>query len=115
MDNTKKTSASLLSNDGKQALIVRCTNVDLDIYVATGNVVDSDSGVRVKLDQGSPRQEHWDRSDDYTALFSRNPKELLTELLNSNTMMFEWSPYEETPKVAVFETKGLPIKSCPVQ
>ena len=48
-----------------------------------------DHTIRLKLDDGKTVTQQWGRSDDFEALFSRQPIPLAKQLIGSKSLMFE--------------------------
>jgi hypothetical protein len=77
--------------------------VDVDGFISSDG-----SSVRLKYDDGKPSREHWAGSDNHNAIFPYGrDKQLLFNLLKHHTLYFEFSNYEEAPKVVTFEVAGL--------
>src|SRR5437867_21932 len=69
----------------RPVLLVRCQDRELDVFVATGSVLDSDDNVMtpVRLQWGSeaPAEHRWSRSTDSTSAFAPDPRALLRQLV----------------------------------
>lgn len=91
-------------------LAVRCRERDLAVIVSTSAVLDADDDmtpVRLRWGTEPPEEERWSRSTDYTAAFAPDPELFLGELLNFPDLKFEYHPYDATPRVAIFNARGL--------
>jgi len=100
--------ASIL--DIRPALIIRCRERDLDIYVATGSVLreeDETTPVRMRWGTGVAQETYWSRSTDYTAAFAPEPRRFLKQLLATPDLRLEVQPYDALPKVITFNARGL--------
>lgn len=93
-------------------LVVRCTGRKLDAYIVSDTVVDSNgegrASIRLKFDNDKPVSETWSESTDHRALFSANPLWFVQNLVNTNGLAFEYTPFERAATVVVFHTKDMP-------
>lgn len=95
------------SDDPDAALVMRCGNSGVDVFVKTGTVVSSDPGsdyrrVRLRLDGFKPVTERWRESQSGTALFSTWPSSLLNDLVDTKDMVFEFTPHGSIPRELSF-------------
>lgn len=72
-------------------------------------------GVRVKFDDGKPIAQRWTGATNNEAVFSRNPKELVRQLSQSNAFLFEFTPFEKADTTVRFSVSGLKEKLQTVQ
>jgi hypothetical protein len=72
-------------------------------------------GVRVKFDDGKPIAQRWTGAANNEAAFSRNPMELVRQLSQSNTFLFEFTPFEKSETTVTFFVSGLKEKLQTVQ
>lgn len=98
----------------RPTLIVRCQEEQLQIYVATGSVLENDgegdldmTPVRMRWDSADADTATWDRSTDYTAAFAPDPRAFLSRLLEGHLLRFEFHPFDAAARVARFDTRGL--------
>jgi TonB family protein len=93
------------------ALIVRCHENTLNVYVATGSVLHSfledRTSVRVRWGDDAPQEAVWERSSDYTAAFAPQPRAFLQRLVGTPDFRIEVQPEGETPRVIKFDARGL--------
>jgi hypothetical protein len=107
MDGTKQTALTLHATaNPSSTLIVRFRGQKLEIYVTTGDVLDS-GNVRVKFDDAAPTTQTWSQSTDNEAVFSPDPVGLLTKLQHATKFFIEVQPYERTPETVIFDVTGL--------
>ncbi len=100
--------ASIL--DIRPALIIRCRERNLDVYVATGSVLreeDEATPVRIRWGTGVAQETLWSRSTDYSAAFAPEPRRFLKQLLATPDLRLEVQPYDALPKVITFNARGL--------
>lgn len=105
MDGTKFAQV-ISATSGNPELVIRCEGKKTDLMVSTDSVVD-DHSVRLKLDEGKPLTQQWDRSEDYEVLFPRQPILLAKQLSGAKVLMFEYKPYQRGEQVLEFQLDGL--------
>jgi hypothetical protein len=105
-------------------LVIRCHEGELDIYVNSRRVLDSDvedvTPVRLRYDADDPEAQSWGVSSDHSSAFAAYPAELLTGPLNeAKEFRVELQPFDAAPVVAVFRPRGIKAvlsrvrKTCP--
>ena len=108
LDAVNKVQGTLF--EVRPTLAVRCRERELAVIVSTSAVLDADDDmtpVRLRWGTEPPEEERWSRSTDYTAAFAPDPEVFLGELLNVPDLKFEFHPYDATPRVAIFNARGL--------
>jgi hypothetical protein len=93
-------------------LMIRCKGGKTDLYVITGRPAEIEYGteastVRIRLDDRKPATQHWTESDDHEALFAPTPIALAQEIARAHTMLFEFTPFQDTKKLIRFDLEGL--------
>jgi len=100
--------------DVRPALYVRCHERNLDVFITTGAVLDGDTydmtPVRIRWSTGTPEEETWSRSTDYSAAFAPDPRAFLKHLVAAPDMRFEFRPFDAAPRVASFNARGLDVQ-----
>jgi TonB family protein len=95
----------------RPAIYVTCREQKLNVYIATGAVLDGDTydqtSVRIRWSSGAPEEASWSRSTDYSAAFAPDPWAFLEHLLGAPDMRFEFQPFDAAPRVATFDARGL--------
>jgi type II secretory pathway pseudopilin PulG len=118
MDGTKSQSLRMEAVDSELpgyasgALMIRCKGGKTDLYVITGRPAEVEYGmdtntVRIRLDDRKPATQHWTESDDHEALFAPSPIGLAQEIAGAHTMLFEYTPFQDTKKLIRFDLEGL--------
>jgi hypothetical protein len=108
MDGIKTTV--LMNGHGNPSIFIRFKGRQLEAYVTTPEMVGyDDTSVRVRFDDGKPVAQSWSRSEDYHALFSPNPRWLVTKLQASKKFYIEYHPYEKVPETLSFDVTGLVV------
>ncbi len=118
MDGTKTQSLRLEAVDSELpayasgTLMIRCKAGKSDLYVVTGRPAAVEYGldtntVRIRLDDRKPLTQHWWESDDHEALFAPDPVPLAQQIAEAHTMLFEFTPFQETKKLIRFDLEDL--------
>lgn len=120
MDSSQTVRLSLLSEGPIQgwlesehpALDIRCLEDKTAVYVVTGTAASVEYGtethtVRMRFDDGKPITQHWSESTDSKALFAPNAIPLAKQLTKHNRFTFEFTPFQASPAIAVFELNGI--------
>lgn len=95
---------------GDHSIFIRFKGRQLEAYVTTPEMVGhDDTSVRVRFDDGKPNGQEWSRSEDYHALFSPNPRWLVTRLQASKKFYIEYHPYEKVPETLSCDVAGLAV------
>ena len=71
-------------------------------------------GVRLRIDGAPPSRQRWLGSTDHVALFSPAPVGLLRQLTKAQTLLFEYTPFQESERTIKFKVAGLGEKVKPV-
>lgn len=94
----------------RSALIIRCRERDLDVYVATGSVLrveEETTPVSIRWGTGVVWEMSWNRSSDYRAAFAPEPRRFLKQLLATPDLLVEVQPSDAVPTVITFNARGL--------
>jgi hypothetical protein len=123
---TLRASASVDGQYGpvRPTLVVRCREGELEAYVSTNMVLDSDldddSPVRLRWDDLEPVESFGSISSDHEAVFIVDPFSFVNEaVIQAKRLHVEFHPYDSTPRVASFGIRGfasfLPTlqRACP--
>jgi TonB family protein len=97
--------------DTRAVLFIRCREHTLELFINTGSVLDGDAGenttVRVRWGTDAPEEQTWSRSTDFEAAFAPDPAAFIRQLVAMPDMRFEFHPFDATPRVAIFDARGL--------
>ncbi len=95
----------------RPALVVRCREHELDVFVSAGSSLDSDDNgvtpVAIQLGTRAPEETRWNRSTDSTSAFAPDPGAFLRQLLSSPELRLEIRPSHGSPQVIRFNARGL--------
>ncbi len=95
----------------RPVLLVRCQDGELDVFVTTGSVLESDDNVMtpVRIQWGSepPAASRWSRSTDSTSAFAPDPRALLRQLASHPDLRLEIRPSGKSAQLIRFNARGL--------
>ncbi len=99
-----------LGREEPSHLIVRCKRNKLDLYIATGTMLDSDwrydsVGGQFRFGSDAPARFSGSRSDDYKAVFLRNPRDWMEKLVDheADGWAVELPIYQRSPATTKFD------------
>ena len=89
-------------------IVIRCDfkndkTINLDAYISTPSYNSDNNKVGLRWDSGEPISASWNESTSGTALFNKDPKKFINKLLESNTLVFQWTPYQSIPQAVKFD------------
>lgn len=95
----------------RPVLLVRCQGRELDVFVSTGSVLDSDdhvtTPVRIQWAGEAPAESRWSRSTDSTSAFAPDPRALLRQLVSNPDLRLEIHPAGKSAQLVRFNARGL--------
>src|SRR5256712_155885 len=95
----------------RAVLLVRCQDRELDVFVSTGSVLDSDdkvmTPVRIQWGSEAPVESRWSRSTDSTSAFASDPRALLRQLVTNPDLRLEIRPSGKPAQLIRFNARGL--------
>lgn len=117
MDGSRRVAASLQAVDSipatwgynRPSLILRCDGNRTNLYIDTKGVVASIYGefdrsrVRWRIDDGAPTSQAWQESTDSQALFAPRPIAFARQLMDGESLLFEFTPYDSGPVTVKFD------------
>lgn len=123
MDDSRTVTASLRAENyvpiwldrSLPLLTVRCKEGSIDVYMSLGSSfsVDNCGGelnqhrVRIRYDKREAFTSCWSESTDDNALFPPSARTYVVDIVASNTMRIEFTPFNASPVVAEFDVRGL--------
>jgi len=97
--------------DVRPVLVVRCQDRELDVFVATGSILDSDdkvmTPVRIQWGSETPAESRWSRSTDSMSAFAPDPRALLRQLASNPDLRLEIRPSGKSAQLIRFNARGL--------
>src|SRR6267378_5348182 len=95
----------------RPVLLVRCHDRELDVFVSTGSVLNSDDNVmtpvRIQWGSEAPAESRWSRSTDSTSAFAPDPRALLRQLVSNPDLRVEIRPSGKSAQLIRFNARGL--------
>lgn len=95
----------------RPVLLARCQDNELEVFVSTGSVLDSDDSVmtpvRIRWGTQAPEDTRWSRSTDHTSAFAPDPRAFLKQLLSNPDLRLEVRPSNRSPQLIRFNARGL--------
>src|SRR5256714_1784471 len=95
----------------RPVLVVRCQDRELDVFVSTGSVLDSDDNtttlVRIQWGGAPPAESRWSRSTDSTSAFAPDPQALLRQLVSNPDLRLEIRQSGKSAQLIRFHARGL--------
>ena len=95
----------------RPVLLVRCHEGQLEVFLSTGSVLDSDDSVmtpvRIQWGTRPPEETRWSRSTDYRSASARDPRAFLGQLMSNPDLRVEVRPLNKSWQVIRFNARGL--------
>lgn len=113
IDDSKTVILALPADSGKSRwgdaifLIARCKSNQTDLYIGWNDYLGSKANVLTRMGDNKAATKRWDMSTTKKATFHNKPITFLKEMLQSNKLVAQVTPYNENPVTAVFNTSGL--------
>lgn len=94
------------------ALLVRCKEKTTDAYIVTGMAPAVEYGVHsatvtLRLDKNPAFKVAASKSTDGEALFFPSPISLIKRIINADTMLFQFVPFNSGGQMTTFDVRGL--------
>ena len=98
-------------------LLIRCKEKRLEAYITFGFFLGSDSTrVLTRYDKRSAQTASWSISTDHTAVFVNGSiVSFIKEMIKSESLLVELTPYSESPVMTTFDVRGLAEASKTLQ
>ena len=112
IDDSKTVQLVLNASSGKSRwgkqiyLVARCQSNTTELYIGWNDYLGSKANVLTRVGKNKAITSQWDLSTDKKATFHSNPIPFLKEMLESNKLIAQVTPYNESPVTAVFDTTG---------
>lgn len=117
LDDTKQVSVALEAESGanqygkKPVFLARCRSNETEVYVVWEAYLGLDAiPVTIRIGDELATKERWSLSTDHEATFAPGwPGNLLKEMIRSDRLVMQVTPYGASPITAIFNTKGLDV------
>lgn len=113
IDDSKTVTLILKADEGSNRwgrpviMIARCKSNTTDLYIAWNDYLGSEADVLSRVGSHKARTRRWSMSTDSKATFHPQPIGFLKSMMESDTLVAQVTPYNESPVTAIFDTKGL--------
>lgn len=88
-------------------LVVRCKDNRTEMYINWQSFLGMDGiAITHRIDKTNAVTSTWDVSTDHKSAFMRSPVHALKQMVTSESLVANVTPYGESPVTAVFDTKG---------
>ena len=106
--NSSSTVENSIGIQEEAAIYIRCNvkndNIaSFDSYIKTPTYNGSSSTVGLRWDKGEPLRKGWIKSSSGTAFFAPKPKDFVDKLYNSDSLVFQWTPYNRVATAVKFD------------
>lgn len=97
----------------RPVIVIRCQNSTLDLFINVGMYMEETSfgsketNIRLRFDKQPAEAMIAGLSKDEQAIFSGNPRAMISEMVTAKTMALEFSPMNSTPQSTAFDLQGL--------
>lgn len=89
------------------SLVARCSSNKTDIYINWNDYLGSEAQVLTRVGTNTAETANWSMSTDSKGTFHRNPENFIRELLETNKLVAQTTPYGESPVTAIFNLEGI--------
>ena len=113
IDDSKSVFLILAAESGQSRwggavyLVARCKSNETDLHINWKDYLGSEASVLTRVGNNKAITKRWGLSTDSKATFHRKPIPFIKEMLTSNKLVAQVTPYNENPVTAVFNTSGL--------
>ncbi|MCX2499494.1 type VI secretion system-associated protein TagO [Plesiomonas shigelloides] len=113
IDDSKTVTIVLDAESGKNKwgdavyLVARCKSNSTDLYIGWNDYLGHETSVLTRIGDNKAVTQRWALSTDKKATFSPKAVSFLKEMLKSQKLIAQVTPYNESPVTAIFNTTGL--------
>lgn len=127
LDDTRTVTLLLPASSGTSrfgrpiVLVLRCMSGDTELYISWSDYVGSEARVTTRVGDAPARTTRWSLSTNSQATFYPDDDRafVMEQLLGASQFVAQVTPYNESPKTAVFDVTGLDqaisplLEACP--
>jgi type VI secretion system protein VasI len=88
-------------------MVLRCQSNETDLYIGWNDYLGSKADILTRVGKNKAKTSRWSLSTDKKASFHPEAIPFIKEMLKSNKLIAQVTPYNESPVTAVFDTSGL--------
>lgn len=128
IDDTQRVVLALTASEGKSrfgndvVFIARCQSNETEAYISWGDYLGNDGDiysewkwVTIRIGEEKARQEKWGLSTDSQATFAPSwAGALLKQMSGTSKFIAQVTPYNESPRTAIFDTTGMASALAPL-
>jgi len=113
IDDSKTVTLILDADSGKNSwgnpvyLVARCKSNKTDFFIGWNDYLGREANVLTRVGSNKAVIQRWIMSTDSKATFHRKAIPFIKEMLSSNKLVAQVTPYNDSPVTAVFNTSGL--------
>lgn len=113
IDDSKTVTLILDADSGKIRrgkgvyLVARCRSNTTELYIGWNNYLGSKVDVLTRVGNNKAVTQRWSESTNKKSTFHPNAISFLKQMLESNKLIAQVTPYNENPVTAIFNTNGL--------
>ena len=114
VDDSKTVTLILVADSGRSkwgrpvALVARCMSDKTELYISWNDYLGSSANVLTRIGSSAALTKRWGLSTDKQASFHpRGTIAFMKEMMGSDRLVAQVTPYNENPVTAVFDTSGL--------
>ncbi|MEQ2352665.1 type VI secretion system-associated protein TagO [Pseudoalteromonas piscicida] len=101
--------------DGPYVLIARCKSNETDVIIGWNEYLGREADVLTRIGSNEAVTMSWNVSTNSEATFHPAPESFLIQMLTSNKLVAQITPYNENPATAIFNTSGLKNAIIPLR
>jgi type VI secretion system protein VasI len=113
IDDSKTVTLILDANSGKSRfgkpvyMVLRCKSKKTNLYIGWNDYLGGEADILTRIGKNKANTSRWSMSTDKKASFHPKPIPFIKEMLQSNKLIAQVTPYNASPVTAVFNTSGL--------
>jgi type VI secretion system protein VasI len=88
-------------------MVLRCKSNETNLYIGWNDYLGSKADILTRVGTNKANTSRWSLSTDKKASFHPKAIPFIKEMLKSNKLIAQVTPYNESPVTAVFDTSGL--------
>ena len=122
IDDSRTVTLILVAGEGASsfnrpiALILRCGSGETQVYINWNDYLGSSARVTYRVGSLDAETRSWGLSTDSQATFyPRDEVDFINSLMGASSFIAQVTPYNESPKTAIFDTAGLAEAIVPLR
>ena len=106
--DSSTTTANSIGIQEEATIWIRCSLKDnliksFDAYIDTPSYNADNNNVALRWNKGEPAKARWSKSVDSSAFFAPKPKVFANQISNSDSLVFQWTPYNSGSRAVKFD------------